>query len=179
MSDFFVGQIMMAGFNHAPKNWAKCNGQLLPINQNQALFSLLGTQFGGNGTTYFALPNLQSRTPVGYRASADPAWQPPTQLMGTAAGQEKVALQSSQMPAHTHLMSATTNEADSRAPGDRIFATSVGKPPEIYAIQTEAPVLQNAQSVAMAGNGEPHSNLQPYLAINFCIALVGVFPPRP
>ena len=85
MSEFFIGQIMMAGFSFAPKYFAQCNGQLLPINQNQALFSLLGTQYGGNGTTNFALPDLRSRTPVGFASSVDPGWQPPSVQIGQAA----------------------------------------------------------------------------------------------
>jgi len=125
MSEFFIGQIMMAGFNFAPKFWALSNGQLLPINQNQALFSLLGTQYGGNGTTNFALPDLRSRTPIGYASSVDPSWQPPSVQIGQAAGVENVTLLSTNLPAHAHTVNATTTNGDNRSASGRIFATAV------------------------------------------------------
>lgn len=180
MSDFFIGQIMMTGFNFAPKFWAQCNGQLLPINQNQALFSLLGTQFGGNGTTNFALPDLRSRTPVGYGASVDPAWQPPQVQMGQPGGVENVTLTSGNLPPHSHLVNASTANGDNRNAGGRVFATSASSatPPSLYASGTGALVPQNPQSVVPAGGSQPHTNLQPYTAINFCIALSGIFPSR-
>ena len=104
MSEFFLGQVMMTGFNFAPKYWAQCNGQLLPIAQNQALFSLLGTQFGGDGINTFALPDLRSRTPTGYGSSVDSSWQPPAVQMGQAAGSENVTLLPSNLPARTTAM---------------------------------------------------------------------------
>lgn len=180
MSDFFIGQVMLAGFNFAPKFWAQCNGQLLPINQNQALFSLLGTQYGGNGTTNFALPDLRSRTPVGYASSVDPSWQPPSVQIGQAAGVENVTLLSSNLPAHGHAVNASTGAADNRNPTGRVYATSTstGAAPNLYAANSGAAVPQNAQTVGASGGNQPHSNLQPYTAINFCIALSGIFPSR-
>ena len=131
MSEFYLGQIMMGGFSFAPKYFAQCNGQLLPINQNQALFALLGTQFGGNGITTFALPDLRSRTPIGYASSVDPNWQPPSVQIGQAAGAENVTLLSSNLPAHTHTVNATTATGNSRNPRNNLFATE--STPALYA----------------------------------------------
>jgi microcystin-dependent protein len=180
MSEFFIGQIMMAGFNFAPKFWALCNGQLLPINQNQALFSLLGTQYGGNGTTNFALPNLQGRTPVGYASSVDPAWQPASVQIGQAAGVENVTLLSSNLPAHNHTVNASTTGGNNRIPGTRVYATSTNTaaPISLYGPSTGPLVAMNPATVAAAGGNQPHQNMQPYSVLNFCIALSGIFPSR-
>lgn len=181
MSEFFIGQIMMTGFNFAPKFWAQCNGQLLPINQNQALFSLLGTQYGGNGTTNFALPDLRSRTPIGYASSVDPSWQPPGVQIGQSGGVENVTLLSTNLPAHTHAMSASNSNGTNRTPTGRTFATSTntgGAAISIYSASTGALVPLNPTTVAPAGGNQPHPNLQPYSVINFCIALSGIFPSR-
>lgn len=181
MSEFFIGQIMMAGFNFAPKFWALANGQLLPINQNQALFSLLGTQYGGNGTTNFALPDLRSRTPIGFASSVDPSWQPPSVQIGQASGVENVTLLSTNLPAHTHSVNATTTNGDNRNAAGRLYATSnraSGTAPNLYAPSSGPLVPLNPQTVAAAGGNQPHPNLQPYGVINFCIALSGIFPSR-
>lgn len=181
MSEFFIGQIMMAGFKFAPKYWALCNGQLLPIAQNQALFSLLGTQYGGNGTTNFALPDLRSRTPVSYASSVDPGWQPPSVQIGQTGGVENVTLLSTNLPPHTHSMNASTAGGDNRSAGGRVFATSTNAgapPPNLYSASTGPLVPLNPQTVAPAGGSQPHPNLQPYTTINFCIALQGIFPSR-
>lgn len=179
MSEFFIGQVMMAGFGFAPRFWAQCNGQLLPINQNQALFSLLGTQFGGNGTTNFALPDLRSRTPIGYASSVDPGWQPPSVQIGQMAGVENVTLLSTNLPAHGHSMNASTSNGDNRNPSGRFYANSSGAPtPSLYAPSTGALVPLNPATVAPAGGNQPHPNLQPYSVINFCIALSGIYPSR-
>lgn len=180
MSEKFIGQIMMAGFDFAPRYFAMCNGQLLPINQNQALFSLLGTQFGGNGTTNFALPDLRSRTPVSYASSVDSGWQPPSVQMGQAAGTESVTLLSTNLPAHTHAMNASTANGDNRSAGGRVFATSTSTatPPNLYASSAGALVPQHPQTVDTVGGNQPHSNIQPYTTINFCIALQGLYPSR-
>ena len=175
MSEFFIGQIMMTGFNFAPRFWAQCNGQLLPIQQNQALFSLLGTQYGGNGTTNFALPNLQSRTPVGYASSADPAWQPQSVQIGQASGVENVTLLSSNVPAHSHQLGATTADGNTKNPRNNLYAKT-GE--SIFASSSGALVPLNSQTVATAGGNQPHPNLQPYSVINFCVALSGIFPSR-
>ncbi len=181
MSEFFIGQIIMTGFNFAPKYFAQCNGQLLPINQNQSLFSLLGTQFGGNGTSNFALPDMRSRTPVGYASSVDPAWQPPSVAMGEAAGSETVTLQAGNLPSHDHAMNASTQDGDNRIPSNRLFATSIngaGAALPLYASSTSGVATLDAKSVADAGGGMSHPNLQPYNTVNFCIALSGIFPSR-
>jgi microcystin-dependent protein len=178
MSEFFIGQIMMTGFNFAPRFWAQCNGQLLPINQNQALFSLLGTQYGGNGTTNFALPDLRSRTPIGYASSVDPSWQPPAVQIGQAAGVENVTLLSTNLPSHTHAMNASTTAGDNRIPGNRVYATNTNAAQPLYAPSTGAVVPMNPATLAPAGGNQPHPNLQPYSVINFCIALSGIFPSR-
>jgi microcystin-dependent protein len=175
MSEFFIGQIMMAGFNFAPKFWALSNGQLLPINQNQALFSLLGTQYGGNGTTNFALPDLRSRTPIGYASSVDPSWQPPAVQIGQASGVENVTLLSSNLPSHSHQLNATTSNGTTRNPNNAIYANT---PVSLFAGSSGSAVPLNAATVAPAGGNQPHPNLQPYTVINFCIALSGIFPSR-
>ncbi len=179
MSEFFIGQIMMAGFNFAPKFWALANGQLLPINQNQALFSLLGTQYGGNGTTNFALPDLRSRTPIGYASSVDPNWQPPSVQIGQSAGVENVTLLSTNLPSHAHTVNGTTTAGNNRSPAGRLFgaSSSTGTPPNLYAAPGTL-VPENPQTVAPSGGNQPHPNLQPYSVINFCIALSGIFPSR-
>lgn len=180
MSDFFLGQVMMTGFNFAPKYWAQCNGQLLPIAQNQALFSLLGTHFGGDGINTFALPNLRSRTPTGYGSSVDPSWQPPAAPMGQVGGSENVTLLGANLPAHTHSVNATTASGDNRNATGRLFATSTSTatPIPIYAPSNGALVAQNPQTVAPAGGNQAHPNVQPYTTINFCIALNGIYPSR-
>lgn len=181
MSEFFIGQIMMTGFSYAPKYFAQCNGQLLPISQNQALFSLLGTQFGGNGTTNFALPDMRSRVPVGYASSVDPAWQPLPVQIGQIGGSENVTLLSTNLPAHTHAANASTSNGDNRIPASRVYATSNnsnGPAVSIYASAGGPQVTMDPQTVAPAGGNQPHSNIQPYDVINFCIALSGIFPSR-
>ena len=178
MSESFIGQIMMAGFNFAPKNFAQCNGQLLPIAQNQALFSLLGTQYGGNGQTTFALPGLRGRTPIGYASSVDPSWQPPAVQIGQVAGVENVTLLSPNIPAHTHAVNASTTAGDNRIPSNRVYATNTTAVQSLYAASNGPVVPMNPQTVAPAGGNQPHPNLQPYNTINFCIALSGIFPSR-
>lgn len=174
MSEFFIGQIMMAGFNFAPKYFAQCNGQLLPINQNQALFSLLGTQYGGNGTTTFQLPDLRSRTPLGYASSVDPGWQPPGAQIGQTGGAENVTLLSNQLPVHGHSLGGTTTEGHTKNPTNALFANT---PVSLYATPGGLVPL-NVNTCGASGGNQPHSNLQPYTTINFCIALQGIFPSR-
>lgn len=181
MSEFFIGQIMMTGFGFAPRDWAQCNGQFLPINQNQALFSLLGTQYGGDGMTLFRLPDLRSRTPVGYASSVDPNWQPLPMQAGESGGVESVALRSSEVPSHGHAVHAASGPANSRLPGGRAFAASTnsaGAAVPIYGAASGPKVTLAQQSVGTVGAAQPHSNMQPYAAINFCIALQGIYPSR-
>jgi microcystin-dependent protein len=171
MSDPFVGEIRMFGFGFAPQGWAACNGQLLPIDQNQALFSLLGTTYGGDGRTTFALPNMQSRVPVGQ--GQGPGLSPYAE--GQAGGAETVTLAAAQIPGHTHPVKASSGAADSSQPGGRALARSAG---HIYTAKPDASTVMNADMLGDAGGGQPHENIQPYLAVNFCIALAGIFPAR-
>ena len=175
MSEKFLGQIMMAGFGFAPRFMALCNGQLLAINQNQALFSLLGTQYGGNGTTTFALPDLRGRTPIGYASSVDPSWQPPSVQIGQAGGVENVTLLSTNLPAHTHTAMASTGAGATRNPRNAVYGTTTDP---LHAPSTGAQVPLNPQTLAPAGGNQAHPNMQPYGVVNFCIALAGIFPSR-
>lgn len=176
MSDFYMGQIMMAGFNFAPKYFAQCSGQMLPINQNQALFSLLGTQFGGNGVITFGLPDMRGRTPVAAGASVDGNWQPSPAQMGQLGGNENVTLLPPQLPAHGHQVLGVTTAGDNRNPSGRAYAGSGAT--QVYAAQGGPSVVQAPQSVTGAGSTQPHPNMQPYTTLNFCIALQGIFPTR-
>ncbi|MFC4763152.1 phage tail protein [Dyella koreensis] len=166
MSQPFLGQVMPVAFNFAPKGFAFCNGQLLPISQNQALFALLGTYYGGNGTTNFQLPNLQSRTPVGSTNGAD---------IGQIGGVENVTLQTSQIPGHNHTFSATTDAGTTRIPAGNVLLGTAGAQ-KVYGSSGGAQIPLNV--LDNAGQTLPHPNLQPYTVLNFCIALNGVFPSR-
>ena len=168
----FLGEIRMFSFNFAPQGWAPCDGRLLPINQNQALFALLGNMYGGNGTTTFALPNLQSRVPINYGHGAGLS----SYVVGQAGGAETVKLSAAQMPAHTHPVKANGGAADSKMPGGRALGRSDSR---AYAAAPDASTVMNANMLGAAGAGQPHANMQPYLAVNFCIAMVGIFPARP
>lgn len=165
MTEVYIGQIMLAGFDFAPRYFAKCDGQLLPINQNQALFSLLGTQYGGDGVTTFKLPDLRGRTPRGFG---------PSNPIGAIGGVESVALTSAQIPPHTHRFAGTATAADARTPKDGLFATSGAN---LYATPGTQVTL-SGNTVNSGGAGAPHGNMQPYRALNFCIALNGIFPSR-
>lgn len=175
MSEVFIGQIMPTAFHFAPRGFALCDGQLLPINQNQALFSLLGTQYGGNGTTNFKLPDLRGRTAVGAGSSADPAWVPPATQMGQSSGTETVALVASNLPSHTHVLQASTDADTTRNPAGTLYGTN---PIPIYASGSGPQVVLHASTVATAGGSVPHENMQPFQVISYCIALTGIFPSR-
>jgi microcystin-dependent protein len=172
--DPFVAEIRIFPFNFAPKGWAFCNGQLLPLSQNTALFSLLGTTYGGNGKSNFALPDVQGRAPM------HPGQGPGLSLhdLGESAGEETVTLLESEIPAHRHALQANAATADLQAPSpSRVLARASGG----SAYQTDSAaniVAMSDQALAPAGGDQPHNNLQPYLTLNFCIALQGVFPPR-
>jgi len=173
----YLGQIMTAGFSIAPKGWAFCNGQILPIQQNAALYALLGTYFGGNGSTNFALPDMRSRTPVGSGISVDPAWQPGSIPQGMQAGVENVTLTSANLPPHNHMMNGVTaNASDNFPSSSQFFATSQGSP--AYAPPGTGTTAPLGGSPLSASGAQPHTNLQPYVTLNFCIALNGVFPSR-
>ena len=176
--NYFLGQIGIFGFNFAPVQWALCNGAILPIAQNTALFSLLGTTYGGNGQTTFALPDLRSRAPIHFGNSA---WGETFDL-GEMAGVENVTLLSTEMPTHTHGMVATSQNGDAAKIDGHIFAqgASIATPTTNYPAYgpMSGPTSLNAQSVSLAGGSQSHSNLQPLQTINFCIATGGIYPSR-
>jgi microcystin-dependent protein len=167
MSNYFIGQVLPAGFTFAPKGFALCNGQILPIAQNQALFSLLGVQYGGNGSTNFMLPNLQGRTPVGYGNEYQ---------IGAVAGTESIALTTQTMPAHNHFGSGTTTAGAVRNPANALYGAVASE--ALYGAVSGPQVTLYGGTLSNAGSSQPHSNMQPYNVINFCIALAGVFPSR-
>jgi microcystin-dependent protein len=171
MSDPFIAEIRMFAGNFAPRGWAFCNGQIMSIAQNTALFSLLGTTYGGDGRTTFALPNLQGRAPL----------QPgqgnglSSYVLGETGGVETVTLLASEMPVHSHVLQAATTVSASD-PTNKVL----GKPRATNTIYTNAvpSVNVNPQAVAIGGGNLPHNNMQPYLVVNYIIALQGIFPPR-
>jgi len=173
MADPFVAEIRIFPFNFAPKGWAWCDGQLLPLSQNTALFSLLGTTYGGNGMSNFALPDLQGRAPM------HPGQRPGLSLhdLGETGGSETVSLLESEIPAHTHnFQDHDLDLAELNAPApNRVLAQSASG--AIYGAATNL-VNMNSQALTPAGGDQPHNNMQPYLTFYFCIALQGVFPPR-
>lgn len=175
MSDPFVAEIRMFGFNFAPTGWAQCNGQLLPISQNTALFSLLGTMYGGDGKTTFALPNLEGSTPIMWGQGAGLSLYDEGQMSGS----ESVTLLQSEIPVHTHLVGANTDDlADIQDPGNQVtLGSAQGLTPYIAPAGNQNTNM-NALEVSVAGSSFPHNNMMPYLTVNFCIAMQGVFPPR-
>jgi len=176
LSQSYIGQIQPYGFNFAPRNWAQCNGQVMAIQQNPALFSLLGTMYGGNGTTTFALPNLQSRVPM--HAGTSPFGTYP---QGSAGGVENVTIDITTMPSHRHTFFGSTDGGTDNQPEDNSVLADVANnkvaPAPYYAPDT-TPQPINPLSIAAVGGNQPHSNLQPYLAVNWCICTFGVFPSR-
>jgi len=174
----FVGQITLFPFNFAPRGWAFCAGQLISISQNTALFSLLGTYYGGDGKSNFALPDLRGRVPVGQGQGPGLSGY----NIGEVQGVETVTLLAAQSPSHSHPFQAVAVQATTNAPNGALPAQGHGTGRGAYAVNTYAPLttavpLASGQ-VVPAGNGQPHNNLQPYLAMNWCIALQGIYPPR-
>jgi microcystin-dependent protein len=178
MSDQFVGEVRVVGFNFAPTGWAQCNGQLLPISQNTALFSLLGTTYGGDGKSTFALPDIQGQVVLG------PGQSPGTSLYdeGQAAGSQDVTLLTSEMPSHNHGAQASIDSAQFQAPGPPPGERALAVSNPGYAWQSNSSqnlVNMNPQALSVAGGSLPHNNMQPYLVLNYIIALQGIFPQRP
>lgn len=171
MADPFVAEIRIFPFNFAPRGWAWCDGQLMPLSQNTALFSLLGTTYGGNGKSNFALPDLQGRAPM------HPGQGPGLSLhdLGETGGSETVTLLESEIPSHSHAMRASQADGLEGTPAGQDAATGIGV--NMYAAPG-AIVQMSGQALAPAGGDQPHNNLQPFLTFYFCIALQGVFPPR-
>lgn len=175
--DPYVGEIRAVGFNFAPLGWALCNGQLLPITQNTALFAIIGTSYGGNGQTTFALPNLQGRFPAG--AGAGPTAGLTPYQVGEADGTSAVTLTPATMPPHAHIAQARQKPGTVNTPGGAVWATPhFGRAADqVYA--TSGPVAQMSPSALTASGGDqPHNNLPPYLVLTFVIAMQGIFPPR-
>lgn len=168
MSTPFLSEIRIFSFNFPPKNWALCNGQSLPINQNQALFSLLGTTYGGNGQTTFALPDLQARVPLHFGANYS---------QGQVGGAETHSLSLSEMPSHVHSVTAGADSATAAGPSaNYLTTTSSGVGPIYSGNQAVLNTSLNAASIANQGSGQPHENRQPYLVLSYAIALQGNFP---
>lgn len=171
----FVAEIRIFPFNFAPTGWAFCNGQLMPISQNTALFSLLGTTYGGDGRTTFALPNLQGCAPI------HPGQGPGLSLhdLGESAGVTDVTLQESQVPSvtHGHTLQAVTADGDSFSPADCVLAGSVNTP-RYAGLSPDTPLAAGTLEPVTLGNDQPHNNMMPYLTLNFCIAMQGVYPAR-
>ncbi|MHB0969743.1 MAG: phage tail protein [Thermoanaerobaculia bacterium] len=169
MADPFVAEIRIFPFNFAPRGWAWCDGQLLPLSQNTALFSLLGTTYGGNGKSNFALPDLQGRAPM------HPGQGNGLSLhdLGETGGSETVSLLESEIPAHSHTYRGSLDDDDSTLPANQ----APGQLSIVYG-PAGSVTMMAPESLAPAGGDQPHNNLQPYLTFYFCIALQGVFPPR-
>jgi microcystin-dependent protein len=172
MAQPFLGEIKIVSFGFAPKGWALCNGQLLPINQNQALFSLLGTMYGGNGQTTFGLPNLQGKVPISFGSGF---------VQGQTGGEYAVTINISTMPAHNHNMMGTAATANAALPGTGVslaqgHATGTGQP-AVTTFGTGNPDrVFAAGAITNTGGSQPHTNQQPLLVVNFCVALQGIFP---
>jgi microcystin-dependent protein len=176
MAECYLGQIQAFGFNFAPKGWALCNGQLLPIAQNAALFSLLGTFYGGNGVQTFALPNLQGRFPLHWGSGAGL----PPYVIGEFSGTPSQTLLVSNMPIHNHALNASSASATTENPGGNFPATA-NDPATFNPISVYGPTANttlNPTAIGIAGGSQPLSIMPPYLAVTFCIAMNGIFPSR-
>ncbi len=169
----FIGEIAVFGFNFAPRGWAMCNGQLLSISQNAALFSLLGTTFGGNGVTTFALPDLRSRSAVG--VGQGPGLSPYDQ--GEMTGQTSHTLTISEIPNHTHIPNCNSGPGSAAAPGGNVWAADGTHITKAYAAAANLATM-TAGALSSTGGSQAHENRQPVIAFNFCIALSGIYPSR-
>ena len=172
MPEPFVGEVRMFAGNFAPSGWAFCNGQILQISQNTALFSLIGITYGGNGQSTFALPDLRGRVPV--HPGQGPGLS--NRALGESAGAEALTLAESEIPAHTHALGASSGNGTASTPAGRVPARSPAAIPQ-YGASADASLAPSA--VAASGGSQPHNNMQPYLTVSFIIALQGVFPQRP
>jgi microcystin-dependent protein len=173
--DPFVAEIRIFPFNFAPKGWAFCNGQLLPISQNTALFSLLGTTYGGDGKSNFALPDMQGNTPM--QEGQGPGLS--SRFEGEQGGEQNVTLLQTEMPAHSHTAIAATGGGQG-TPGNNAWASGLKTGPSLYSPPgaNNKDVAMNPLALNIAGGNLPHNNMMPFLTLNFCIALQGIFPPR-
>ncbi len=164
MAEPFLSEIRIMSFNFAPKGWAMCNGQFLPINQNQALFSLLGTTYGGNGQTTFALPDLRGRTPLHFGSNFN---------LGQQGGEQAHTLTAAEMPMHTHVVNASTATGQNNPPGAVLSKAAANMYGPAASLSSMGP-----NPVSSVGGSQAHLNMQPFLALTFCIALQGIFPSR-
>lgn len=164
MADPFLAEIRIMSFGFAPKGWALCDGQLLPINQNQALFSLLGTTYGGDGRVNFALPDLRSRVPI---------HQGNGHTLGERGGEQAHTLTSAELPTHTHTANASSSQGNSVVPTGAVLASPLN---QTYRPQDNSLTSLIPGTVTNAGGSQAHQNMQPFLTLNFCIALQGIFP---
>lgn len=164
MAEPFLSEIRIMSFAFAPKNWALCNGQLLPINQNQALFALLGTTFGGDGRVNFALPDLQGRTPIHVGSG---------HTLGDRGGEQAHTLSISEMPTHVHVLSGTSNAGNAQIPAGNLMAQTAS---QAYHAADNALVAFAPAAISTTGGSQAHLNMQPFLTLSFCIALLGIFP---
>jgi microcystin-dependent protein len=162
MAEPFLSELRLMSFVFAPKGWALCNGQLMPINQNQALFSLLGTTFGGDGRVNFALPDLRGRTPIGVGSG---------HTLGEKGGEQAHTLTQSEMPTHVHTLNANSGNSGTNIPGGNVLASAANMYGAVADLTTLVP-----STVGNAGGSQAHLNMQPFLTLSFCIALQGIFP---
>ena len=173
MSEPFLAEVRIVGFNFAPRGWAFCDGQILPINQNQSLYSLLGTTYGGDGRTSFALPDLRGRTPIHVGRSNGGA----EHLLGQKSGEETHTIAANEMPQHQHTIHGTSSTADQIDPTGRFPAQTPTPVANLY--RTDGATTSLASTALLnVGGGQAHENMQPFLSLNFCIALQGLFPSR-
>lgn len=170
MAEPFLAEVRICSFTFAPRGWAQCNGQLLPINQNQALFALLGTTYGGNGQVNFALPDLRGRAPLHFGAGV---------ALGERAGEENHTLTLAETPMHQHRLRASTEFTNTGVPGNALTAAKKRGGINIYGAAGTANVQMHPGTVSPAGQSQPHPNMPPFLSLNFVIALQGIFPSRP
>ena len=169
MSDSYVGEVRLVGFNYAPLDWAFCNGALLPISQFNVLFNLIGTTYGGDGQTNFQLPNLQGRIPIHQGSNGVT-----TYTIGEVGGAEKVTIAQATYPTHTHFLMASANAANSSTAGN----STVAQGPTAYTTQAPPTTPMNALMVGSSGGSQPHDNMQPYQVLNWVISLFGIYPPQ-
>ena len=172
MAQPYVGEIRMFAGNFPPVGWMFCDGQLLPISENETLFQLIGTTYGGDGESTFGLPNLQSRVPIHQGTGKDGS----TYVLAEAAGTETVTLTVQQMPIHTHAMLATNNPGTTQSPSGVVLATATTSQAGTLTYGSDSPVGMNNNAVSVVGGSQPHENCQPFLCVDFIISLFGIFP---